>query len=882
MTTDEIRRKYLKFFELKKHKVVPSDSLVPANDPTVLFTSAGMNQFKEQFMGMNVTFRRAASCQKCLRTGDLDNVGKTAGHHTFFEMLGNFSFGDYFKKEAIQWGWEFMTEELKVPPDKLWVSVYKDDDEAYKIWKEDIGVPEYKIKRYGALDNFWPADAPLSGPNGPCGPCSEIFYDRGEGAGCGKKGCEPSCGCGRFVEVWNLVFTQFNRVGKDRLEPLKSKNIDTGMGLERIASVMQGASDNFKTDLFAPIIGEIQKLAGKKREEDFRVKAIADHIRAVCFMIADGILPSNEERGYVERMLLRKAFRFGKELGMELPFLFKIVPSVTRVMKGPYPELETMREGIADVVLNEEKRFQNTLEEGSRVLENIIDELKKEKRDVISGKDVFKLYDTYGFPFELTEEMAKEGGLSVDREGYEKAMEAQRKLARSKSKLKASIFDESIDEDILKKLSETLKPTKFIGYDKCEAGASVLAIVSGGKQVKKAKEAEKIEIVLDKTPFYGEAGGQIGDSGFIFNRKGKVRVDDTKKIGGITIHFCEVIKGSIGGKDEVKAAVDKDSRLDIALNHTATHLLHYALREVLGRHVKQSGSLVAKDKLRFDFTHFKAVDKRELDRIEELVNECVRLNTKVNPQELKLDEAKKRGAIALFGEKYGKSVRMVSIGDYSKELCGGTHLESTGEIGLFRIMSECSVAGGIRRIEAVAGRAAYKSLKKDEEVIAEIAAALKSSPKDVIRTARDAASKIGNLEKEIANLRSGRDAVNVDEIIKGAYEIEGVKIISVRLKNMGIEALRNTADNIKKGAAGLSVIVLGSGAEDRVYLVCAVSKELADKGVNAGNIIKKVSHIVGGSGGGRADFAQAGARDASKLDSALKSATEIVREELKK
>ncbi len=882
MTSDEIRAKFLKFFESKKHKVMASDSLVPADDPTVLFTSAGMNQFKDQFMGANVTFARAATCQKCLRTGDLDKVGRTSGHHTFFEMLGNFSFGDYFKKDAIRLAWQCMTEEMKLEAGRFWVSVYEDDDEAYAVWKDDIKVPEERIKRYGAHDNFWPADAPQNGPDGPCGPCSEIFYDRGEEVGCRAKNCEPSCSCDRFVEVWNLVFTQFNRSGRNNLIPLKNKNIDTGMGLERMAAVMQGAANNFNTDLFSPIVDNIRRLCGgKEAEEDFRINAVADHIRAVCFMIGDAILPSNEERGYVERMLIRRAFRLGKELGIELPFLYKLVPSVTKVMRSPYPELETMREGIADVVLSEEKRFQNTLEEGTRVLEGIIAGLKDKNKNVVSGKDVFRLYDTYGFPVELTKELAESEQLSIDRDGFDKAMEGQRKLARSKSKMKTSIFDDPKDEDTLKKLSETLKPTSFVGYERCEASATVLAIVSSGKRVKKAKAGDSIELILDKTPFYGESGGQIGDSGEILARAAKLGVKDAKKLGGIIVHLCKVAKGSIKEKGKVKAVVDKDSRLDIARNHTATHLLHYTLRKVLGKHVKQSGSLVARDRLRFDFTHFKAVSRRRLDRIEEAVNELIRKNLKVKAEHLKMEEAKKRGAIALFGEKYGRKVRMISAGDYSKELCGGTHLDYTGEIGLFRIISESSIAGGIRRIEAVTGRAAYKDLKKDEEIIADIATALKTSKRDVVKAARDAASKIKNLEKEVSNLKSGRAAVNIDNLTKDSQEIDGVKVLSARMENMDIPTLRATADSIRK-KIGSSVIVLGSEADAKVALVCAVTKDVVDRGIDAKDVINKVSQIVGGSGGGRPDFAQAGGKDVNRLGEAINAVRGIVQEELRK
>ena len=875
MTSNEIRKKYLKFFESKKHKIIPSASLVPANDPSVLFTSAGMNQFKEQFMGINVTFKRAASSQKCLRTGDLERVGKTAGHHTFFEMLGNFSFGDYFKKEAIAWAWEFMTSELNISAEKLWVSVYKDDDEAYDIWKNDIKVQAYKIRRYGADDNFWPQNAILNGPDGPCGPSSEIFYDWGEDVGCRTKHCEPPCSCGRFIEVWNLVFTQFARSGKNNLTPLKNKNIDTGMGLERIASVMQGAGTNFETDLFIPITAKIYELTGKQgADKKFCVNAIADHIRAVVFMISDGVLPSNEERGYVARMLIRRAFTFGKELAIEPPFLYKLVPAVARIMKEPYPEIETMRENIADVILSEEKRFENTLREGERIIQG---------KKIITGEDLFNLYDTCGVPFGTTIGNAKKRNIPVEKGALDEAkqyMEQQRNLARTRSKMKVSIFDDKKSEDTIKKLSETLKATSFLGYSDFENDAEVLAIVEGGNKVKSAKAGERVEIVLDETPFYGESGGQIGDSGEITGRSGKARVADTKKVGNLIVHIAEVIKGEIKEASRVKALVDKDSRLDIARNHTATHLLHYALREVLGKHVKQSGSLVAKDRLRFDFTHFKRVDTRELDRIEEIVNDEIRENIKVKTENLPQEEAKKKGAIALFGEKYGKRVRMISIGECSKELCGGTHLDYTGQIGLFRIVSEGSIASGMRRIEAVTGRAAYKSVKVDEEIMADTASILKTTKDNLFKAAEDAVLKVKSLEKE--GSKKGRDAtLDIAALISKSEEIAGIKVIAGGIRGADIAVLRDIADDVKR-KAGSSVVVLGSSDDGKVSLVCSVSDEVVAKGPDAGSIIKKIARIVGGSGGGRPTFAQAGGKDASKLKEALSAVLNIVREEIKK
>ncbi len=877
MTCDEIRRKYLKFFESKKHKIIPSDLLIPANDPSVLFTSAGMNQFKEQFMGINISFKRATTCQKCLRTGDLDKVGKTAGHHTFFEMLGNFSFGDYLKKDAISWAWEFMVSELEIPADRLWVSVYKDDDEAYDIWKNDIKIPEHKIKRYGAHDNFWPQNAIEDGPDGPCGPCSEIFYDQGEDTGCRTKHCEPSCSCGRFVEVWNLVFTQFNRAGKNNLMPLKNKNIDTGMGLERIGRVMQGVKTNFETDIFTPITGEICKLSGqKKADKAFRVNAIADHIRAIVFMIADGVLPSNEERGYVVRMLIRRAFRFGKELDIELPFLYKLVPSAAKAMKEPYPEIETMRESIADVILSEEKKFQNTLEEGVRVMEKLVHDLKSAKKKAISGKDAFRLYDTYGFPLELTVEMAESKGLIVDKNGYEKEMELQRETARTNSKMKASIFDDSRSENTIKKLSETLKATVFSGYSKLESEVKILEMVKSGNKVKSAKKGDRIEIILDKSPFYGESGGQMGDSGEILTRAGNAIVGDTKKAGGIIVHIAEIVKGDLKTGAKVKAIVDKDSRLDIARNHTATHLLHHALREVLGKHVKQSGSLVARDRLRFDFSHFKAVEKRELNRVEDMVNALIRENLKVKTEHLDHESARKKGAMALFGEKYGKRVRMVSIGGCSKELCGGTHLDYTGQIGIFRISSESSIASGIRRIEAVTGRMAYKSLKNDEEIISDLRNLLKTPKQDLVKEVEYRLA----LEKELLRVRG--PAANIDDLIsKYQKEIKGVKIIAAPLKGVNVEEVRATDSEIRK-KIGSGVIALGSDFEGKVSFTCSASGDLVNRGINANDIIKRIAAIVNGSGGGKPAFAQAGGKDIGKLGEALSEVVIIVEKELEK
>ena len=867
MTADKLRKTFLDFFSSKKHTVVDSDSLVPSKyDPTVLFTSAGMNQFKEQFMGQNVAFTSAATCQKCLRTPDLGRVGRTAGHHTFFEMLGNFSFGDYFKKEAIKWAWEFMVDVMKLPKEKLWVSVYKDDQEAYDIWIKDIKVPVKKVLRFGEKDNFWPAEAPSKGPDGPCGPCSEIFYDQGKDVGCRKPACNPSCECDRFTEVWNLVFTQFNRVGVNKLEPLANKNIDTGMGLERLAAVMQGVLSNFETDLFVPIIKGIEKIAGRKADGKTRplFRAIADHARSVTFLIADGVLPSNEEKGYVERMLIRRAYRFGRQIGIDGPFLYKLVPIVAKVMKDPYPELESMREDIAQVVLNEEKRFKNTLITGTEVLEELIEKLKADGKKEISGKEAFKLYDTYGFPFELTRDSAGAKGLAVDVEGFNSALEKQRELSRASSGMKESIFIPAVE-----RIAEGIKEsTVFEGYERDSLNAEVIAIIKETSQVKELDGGDA-EIILDKTPFYAEAGGQIGDAGVIAKRGFEFKVKDTRKVGNVCVHIGKVIKGGLKEGDKVKAEVDKKRRQAIAGNHTATHLLHWALRKVLGDHAKQAGSLVAPDRLRFDFTHFKKLTDDEVSRIETLVNDRIKADEKLSDRILEMEQAKTEGAIALFGEKYSNKVRMVSISDFSRELCGGIHVKNTGKIGLFKIVSESSVASGVRRIEAATGKMAVEKAKeaKTRACREEKEAKLKEDEKKV-KKERD--------KKRILESRS-----QIEEIIKNAETINGTAVIVKRIDDASMGLMRSMTDEINKKAAS-NVTVLGSAADDKVVFIASVSKDLIDKGLHAGNLIKEAAKEAGGSGGGRPDFAQAGGKDPKRLNAALEKARELIKKDLKK
>jgi len=692
MKTDEIRRRFLEFFERRGHVIVPSDSLVPQNDPTLLFTGAGMNQFKEMFLGKGkLEFRRAASCQKCLRTADIEKVGKTSGHLTFFEMLGNFSFGDYFKREAIEWAWEFVTEELKLPPDKLAATVYKDDDESYQIWRDVIGIPADRIYRFGEEENFWPANAPSQGPNGVCGPCSEIHFDRGSSVGCGRAECNPGCDCDRYVEVWNLVFTQFDRRDGGVLEPLPQKNIDTGMGLERTAALMQGKILALENDVFMPLIEEAARAIGAEYRSDSesgaRFRRIADHARAVTFCIADGVMPGNEGRGYVVRRLLRRAVADGWQLGCRNSFIHRLVPVVAQTMGAAYPEVAERAANIERVIQAEEERFLETIQNGWREMQERIEALKKSGAKVMSGKEAFYLADTLGFPLEFTEMLLAQEGLEVDRKGFEEEMARQRERSRATSQISQAIFDLGP----LGEIKGEVPPTEFLGYEQLECKGKVLALLKDEKPVQSADGGE-VAVILDRTPFYGEAGGQVGDTGAIKAPTGELRVRDCKRADGYILHIAEIASGRISVGEEVTASVDAERRRAIMRNHTATHLLHYALREVLGKHVEQSGSLVEPERLRFDFTHFAQVKPEEIERITEIVNRRILEDAPVNATEMTLTEAKQRGAIALFGEKYGEIVRVVEIGDFSKELCGGTHCRRTGEIGLFRIISEQSVA----------------------------------------------------------------------------------------------------------------------------------------------------------------------------------------------
>ena len=845
MKSNKIREKFLEFFKSKGHEIIPSDLIVPKEDPSLLFTSAGMNQFKEQFLGHNVTYKRAASSQKCLRTADLENVGKTAYHHTFFEMLGNFSFGDYFKKEAIEWGWEFITKVMAIEESKLWVSVYEEDEESYAIWKDVIKVPKRKIVKLGAKENFWPSNAPKNGPNGPCGPCSEIFYDWGKSTGCKKKACDPSCDCGRFVEVWNLVFTEYNRKGKNKLEPLPKKNIDTGMGLERITAVMQGAKTNFDTDLFVPIINEIKKHATSLKEEDY--KTIADHIRAATFSISDGVAPSNEERGYVIRKLIRRAYTRAKT---NKPFLYNVVPKVVEIMKDAYPELLDKREEITLMVKEEEERFGNTLSVAIPILH---DSMKKTK--ILKGETIFKLVDTYGLPLEVIEKEIKRYKIKLNIKEFEKLMEKRRKLSRSKSKLQEDIFS----------LTLFVTAPKAGISGKMPLEATVSYMVGGKKAVKEAREGDVVEVMTDPqgSSFYTEAGGQIGDTGSIESDKGSSKILNTVMINKRIVHIIKVLKGNIKKGDKVLLKLENERKSKIAKNHTATHLLHSALRKVLGGHVHQAGSLVSENRLRFDFTHMKKMTDREIEQVEKIVNDVIEKGIKLEKKEKTIEEARKEGATALFGEKYDKKVTVVKAGDFSKEVCGGTHVDNTKEIGAFRITRESSIASGVRRIEALTSSSALKWIEENNKNKKE----------------QDEKNKQKEEEKKLTGEKLKEAQENIDTIIENAKIIKNTKVITEEVENVNMNILRKLADNIKTKTKS-SFIVLASKEGKKANIVLSLSKDLTSPTISASLIIKDMAKLIKGSGGGRADFAQAGGNDSSKLKTvfefAEKTATDII------
>ena len=876
MKASDLRKLFLDFYAARGHKIVPSSALVPRNDPTLLFTNAGMVQFKGLFLGEETrAYQRAVTSQKCMRAGgkhnDLENVGHTARHHTFFEMLGNFSFGDYFKKDAIAFAWELLTAQLKLPKEKLWVTIYKDDDEAFKLWQDVAGVAADRIVRLGEKDNFW-----QMGDTGPCGPCSEILIDQGPEVGCGKSACAVGCDCDRYLEIWNLVFMQFNRDETGKLTPLPKPSIDTGMGLERLSAVVQGVKSNFETDLFQPIIRQIAAVAGvpyhKDQQADISYQVIADHLRAMTFLISDGVLPSNEGRGYVLRRVIRRASRYGKLIGVEKPFLFKLTGVVVDEMREAYPELVDSREHVARVVLLEEERFATTLTSGLALLNETVAKIKAGHKNVIPGDVLFKLYDTFGFPLDLVTDMARDMELELDNEGYQKAMQEQRDKARAAW----AGSGEAKVKPVYKEVAAGIKKPQFTGYDHTQDNGQIIAIIKEGRKASEAHEGDEVEIVLDRTPFYAESGGQVGDKGDLLGEATKFAVDDTvKPVEDLVVHRGKLKKGGLKLGDTVLARVDEAGRGDTARHHTATHLLHATLRYVLGDHVKQSGSLVSPERLRFDFTHYTAMTDREIARVEELINEYIRENHPVQTQVLDVEQAVASGAMALFDEKYGDKVRVVSVKDVSKELCGGTHTRASGDIGVFKVLSEAGIAAGVRRIEAVAGRQAYEAFKREEQGLHDIAQLLKTTDQDAVSRVEKLLSQAKALEKELDQFKHKLQSSQAGDIATDAQTVNGVKVLARRAEGLDAKDLRDFADKLRD-KLGSGILALGSAKDDKVSLIVMVSKDLTGR-FNAGTIIKEMALILGGTGGGKPDLAQAGGKDAAKLEPALEALYGIIK-----
>ena len=872
---NETRRAFLDYFASKKHQVVRSSNLVPAADPTLLFTNAGMVPFKEIFLGTEQRgYKRAVSAQKCLRVSgkhnDLEEVGRTDRHNTFFEMLGNFSFGDYFKEEAIEYAWEFLTDTMGLPVDNIWITIFKDDEESGKLWQKATSIPPERIKPLGEKDNFW-----SMGPTGPCGPCSEIYIDHGEGRGCGKPECGPGCDCGRYEEIWNLVFMQYNRDKNGKLEPLPNPSIDTGMGLERLTALLQNVTSNFDTDLIRPIIARaedvLQKPYGVNHDDDVSLRVIGDHVRAAAFLITEGILPSNDDRGYVLRRIMRRAMRHGKMLGAHEPFLYKVVGSVIDLMKEPYPELREAEPTMAKIIKSEEQRFSRTLEAGLRILNEMVEKAKADNRTSVKGVEIFKLYDTYGFPIDLAEDVLTDAGLGYDRGGFEQELEKQRKKARKSFKSAAADIP---------KVYESIKGGKveFVGYEKLESKSIVSAVIQDEKQVDSIKKGKSAEVVLTETPFYAESGGQVGDTGVIVSESGSAKVENARSVmDGLVLHSVTCTDGVIKQGQEVTAKVDRDKRLATIRNHTATHLLQAALRQLLGEHVKQSGSLVEGRRLRFDFSHYMPMTPAEIREVEEVVNEKIREDTQLKTAEMELEKALDGGATALFGEKYTATVRVVEVGDFSRELCGGTHVSRTGEIGLFKITQETGVAAGIRRIEAVTGESAMGYLYGLEEKLGEVAGSVKSSPEDSPARVQKLVEKNKELEKEIKKLKSAK-ARGGGETVSDERVIKGVKVVTAQFADLDTDSLRNYVDEQKQKIKS-GVILAGAVQDGKVALIAGVTKDLTKK-LKAGAIVKEAASRVGGGGGGRPDMAQAGGPNVDGMADALKSVYAFVEKAL--
>jgi alanyl-tRNA synthetase len=874
-SAQDLRQAFIRYFEQHGHQAVPSSPLIPQADPTLLFTNAGMNQFKGVFLGQETRrYRRAVSAQKCLRAGgkhnDLENVGYTRRHHTFFEMLGNFSFGDYFKEDAITFGWEFLTQTVGLDKSRLWITVFREDDEAEKLWKK-VGIPPSGIIRCDEKDNFW-----QMADTGPCGPCSEIHYDQGTAV----PGDDRPNGEGdRVIEIWNLVFMQFNRDASGTLHPLPKPSIDTGMGLERLAAVSQGVYSNYDSDLFTPLLAAIGKRAGtdygRSEQTDRSMRVIADHLRAITFMMTDGILPSNEGRGYVLRRILRRAARHGRLLGIVEPFLYELTGTVIQIMGGAYPEVRRAAGTVNEATKGEEERFIATLDQGLPILNDMITKTRSAGRTVLPGPDVFKLYDTYGFPMDLITEACREQGMTVDEAGFEAAIEEQRNRAR-----KTGGFEQETARPAIAELAARFGATKFVGYDQLESDSILQAILKGDRLVKEAREGDEVEVVLDVTPFYAEGGGQVGDQGMLVGTEGRLEIKETTRpVPTMIVHKGRVSQGRIQEGEQLHLSVNRSTRQDAARNHTATHLVHAALRDLLGPHVKQFGSLVAPNRLRFDFAHFRPLSSRDIDEIETVVNTEIRRNERVQSEVMSIQDAVAKGALAFFGDKYGEQVRVVTVESFSKELCGGTHCAHTGEIGLFRVVSETGVAAGVRRIEAQTGHGAVAMMKKLEAEVRELSDLLKVGPSELVAKTRKVMAQLKDKERELEELKL--KMASGSAVASTAKTVAGVPVHVQRTDGLDMNAMRSLADQLRdKMRSG--VVALGAATDDgKVSLLVVVTKDLTAK-IKAGDLIKPMAAEVGGTGGGRPEMAQAGGKDASKLDASLEKVFGLVEQALQR
>ena len=875
MGLNQLRHAFLKFFEEKDHLIMPSASLVPKSDKSLLLINSGMAPLKAYFTGQETPpSPRVTTCQKCIRTPDIDIVGKTARHGTFFEMLGNFSFGDYFKREAIVWAWEFVTEVLKLPLERLWVTIYLEDDEAYEIWTDVVGLDPQRIVRMGKEDNFWEIGV------GPCGPCSEIFFDRGKEHGCGSDNCAIGCDCDRFVEFWNLVFTQFDRDEEGNYHPLEHPSIDTGMGLERIAAIMQGVNSLFEVDTIKNIMKEASRISGIRYGDnantDISLRVITDHIRGTVFMISDGIIPSNEGRGYVLRRILRRAARHGKLIGIKNMFLSDLAKIVIRESGDAYPELREKQQYILKVIQVEEERFNETIDQGLIILKGYIDNIKKAKSKVLDGKSAFRLYDTYGFPLDLTREILEEEGFDVDEAGFNAEMKDQRERARS-AREETNYMGE---EDPIYGLLKPDEKTDFVGYHTLNIRSRVIGLIKDNQRVDSANQGDHVLVILDKTPFYAESGGQIGDRGLLQTDEVTVEIEDVNMLhGDHIVHKGKVLYGTIRTNQELEAKVLTEERLSTARNHSATHLLHKALKEVLGDHVEQAGSLVAPTRLRFDFSHFAPLTDEEIDRVEGIVNKKIMEALSIDIIETTYDDARSLGAVALFGEKYGDIVRVVKMGDYSIELCGGTHLSNTGQAGLFKIISETGIAAGVRRIEAVTGSGAIQWVKQQNELINQVSEVLKTNPTGVMQKAKGIMEQVKEYEHEIQILKRQLMQGTVDMLMSDRKSINGIQFITGNVERQDMNTLRDTAD-ILRNKLKSGVVVLASEYQGKVNMIAAATKDMIGKGIHSGNLIREVAKVTGGGGGGRPDMAQAGGKDPLKISQALDKVEVILAHQL--